>query len=150
MFRIKDAPADLGGLKVVVDEDRDVWFQYIADILPDPGTAFRLVWHDRPILLEANVNAQVFDAPGKELFRLTRLYEFGSSPKGMLRTGIQPFVFANAEEKHEALQLAVEALLVFGQWYNGDRYPDGYRRVVTDLEGEEKNYTLSDFGYPGA
>lgn len=147
MFRIEDAPPDVGGIKVMVDESRDVWFQYVGDRGRDPGTAFKLVWHDRPILLEADLNTEPIEGAS----RSTRLYRFGSSDIGKLRTGIGPFVFSSEQEKHEAVLLTIEALLIFGIWYDGDRRPDGYRRVAIDIKGEPAtSYVLSNFGYPGA
>ena len=68
---------------------------------------------------------------------------FGVSSKVNLRLGIFQYVFADVDEQREAQLLAVEALLVYGSFFNGLSRPDGYRRIV--FEGRE--WVLSDFGY---
>jgi len=68
---------------------------------------------------------------------------FGVSAMVSLRVGIRPYVFAGADEQREAQMLAVEALLVYGDVFNGPSKPDGYCRV----EFEGRRWVLSDFGY---
>ena len=73
---------------------------------------------------------------------LTRVVFFGLSPAAELR-GVAPMVITSPVEGREYLLLAAEALLVFGNFYDGDSKPEGWARV--ELDGVV--YTLASFGY---
>ena len=68
---------------------------------------------------------------------------FGVSYTVKLRVGILQYVFPDAEAQREAQLLAVEALLVYGEFFNGLSKPDGHCRV----EFEGRQWVLSDFGH---
>ena len=76
-------------------------------------------------------------------FFLMTLDSFGFSQIGMSLAGLQPHLFLDAEEKRSAQVLAVEALLVCGQNFDGLLRPDGRWRV----QFEGRQWRLSDFGY---
>jgi hypothetical protein len=73
---------------------------------------------------------------------LTRFDLFGLSPAASVR-GVAPNMMMSSDGLRTYMLLAVEALLVFGSFYNGDSKPEGWARF--ELDGAV--YTLASFGH---
>lgn len=127
--------------RIVADHARGVWLQMLSSIGPEPGTVFKLVWGERVIPFEA-VRDEQHQQGTSEVFFLTRFLTFGRSIFAKSRSGIDEYSFESPEERKQAQLLAVEALLIYGGHYDGDKRPEGYNRV--ELEG--RVYTKRDFG----
>lgn len=130
MFRIEPAleRGVLGDDKMVVDHERDVWLQRVSGLGPEPGDAFKLVWGGRVIPFET-VRAPVMKSDGSTAYYLAKFRSFGSSGSARLRANIPVYRFQSDEERQQAMMLAAEALIEFGDVYNGDQRPEGYNRV---------------------
>lgn len=55
--------------------------------------------------------------------------------------------FASSAERSELLRIAVETLLVYGNFFDGLTVPDGFFCVHAEIDDVEEVFQLSDFGY---
>jgi hypothetical protein len=128
----------------VVDHERGVWLEYIADPHEEHKQVFRFFWNGELTLVEANV----FAGPNKKRTpaggHVTKIVSFGYSPYGTLRTGLRPDLLEH-DQVTAALPVLAEALLVYGMLYDGALYAD--RVVTTALYDEPRRWTWADFGY---
>ena len=138
MFRIERA-ASASDHKII-DVERDVWMQFLGSRGLSSGGVFKLVVGETVIPCETERD-YIEDADGAA-HQLTRFVAFGLSPAAELR-GVAPHVITSPVERRMYKLLATEALLLFGDIYNGDSKPEGYSRV--ELDGVI--YTLASFGY---
>ncbi|TFC54519.1 MULTISPECIES: hypothetical protein [unclassified Cryobacterium] len=137
MFRIGKA-GSASDYKVV-DDERGVWIQFLASRGRSPGGVFKLVVGETVIPFETACDF-IEDADG-DGHLLTRFDLFGLSPAASVR-GVAPNMMISPDELREYMLLAVEALLVFGSFYDGDSKPEGWARV----ELHAVVYTLASFG----
>ncbi|MEC5182681.1 hypothetical protein RCH12_000111 [Cryobacterium sp. MP_3.1] len=138
MFRIERA-AGASDHKII-DDERGVWIQFLGSRGKSSGGAFKLVVGETVIPFETERD-YIEDADGAAHV-LTRFFAFGLSPAASVR-GIASNVITSPVERRTYKLLATEALLLFGDIYNGDSKPEGYSRV--ELDGVI--YTLASFGY---
>ncbi len=144
MFHVEPAVGEQASEKgdmVVIDRERDVWLQFVSGYTMRPGTALKLVWQGRVIPLGISRNEQKDEITG-ETFYLITFKSFGADATAKHYGGILPYKFEDDEEYRQARMLAVEAVLVYGSYYNGDKRPEGYNRF--ELDG--RIYTKKIFG----
>ncbi|POH65437.1 hypothetical protein C3B61_05330 [Cryobacterium zongtaii] len=139
MFRIERA-ASASDHKII-DDERGVWIQFLGSRGLSRGHVFKLVVGETVIPFETERD-YIEDADGAA-HQLTRFVAFGLSPAAGLR-GVAPYVITSPVERRTYKLLATEALLVFGDIYDGDSRPEGFARV--ELDGVI--YTLASFGHP--
>ena len=149
MFQVEDVPPDhppyeIGFTRYVVDHERRVWLEYIADPHEEHKQVFRVFWNGQLTLVEANV----FAGPNKNRTpaegHVTEIVSFGYSPYGTMRTGLRPDPLER-DQVMAALPTLAEALLVYGMLYDGALYPD--RVVTAALYDVPMRWTWADFGY---
>jgi hypothetical protein len=142
MFQIEAMERSGSGRnRIVVDHVRGVWLQMLTSIGPEPGTVFKLAWGERVIPFEA-VRQEQHQHDFGEVYFLTRFLAFGRSIFAKSHSGIDEYAFESRQERTQAQMLAVEALLIYGGHYDGDKRPEGYNCV----EFEGRIYTKRDFG----
>jgi hypothetical protein len=124
----------------VVDDERGMWIQFLAGRGRSPGGVFKLVVGETVIPFETDCDF-IEDADGAGHL-LTRFVFFGLSPAASAR-GVAPNVITSPVERRKYMLLAAEALLVFGNFYDGDSKPEGW----TQIELDRVIYTLASFGY---
>ncbi|MFD1196997.1 hypothetical protein ACFQ3K_01460 [Brucella gallinifaecis] len=146
MFEIKPAYSEgpCGDTLMVVDEGRDVWLQRVKGNGTEPGDYFKLVWKGQEIVFFVDSDNR-WDEHGNE-YIVEYISQFGGSPYVWNRKGESIKIHAwhadSPEQEREAMLLAIEALLVYGGFYDGYEHADGIIRV----EFESRLYTKSDFG----
>lgn len=146
MFRIEPTPTQrpLGqGNLWIIDHDREVTLERVGATGPDPEMQdlMKLVWQGRVVAFYM-ATAGAVDAVTGEKFLLRIIKGFGAEIRNEyygVYTNFHKFV--SDEEKRAAYLLAVEAVIMYGRFYNGDKQPDGYIRVA--FEGRQ--YRRSDF-----
>ena len=127
--------------RAVVNADSSIVLRWVSPRLMN-GSA-------EVFLLEAGEKRIPFDTDWSDgddedgRFFLITFDSFGGSPVGASKAGLHTYLFSAAEKKRSLQLLAVEALLVYGQNFDGLRFPDGRWRV--ELDGRQ--WRLSDFGY---
>jgi len=141
MFHIDLQGAPLAGpdatSRSVVDVERGVVLQRVSGQGQVPNAeAMLMSWQGRLIPFDTR-----FRSAGGHY--IVDFDSFGVSYTVKLRVGILQYVFPDAEAQREAQLLAVEALLVYGEFFNGLSKPDGHCRV----EFEGRQWVLSDFGH---
>ncbi|MFF2272216.1 hypothetical protein ACFVTX_08070 [Agromyces sp. NPDC058136] len=105
----------------------------------------KLVWGERVIPFEYDLEPVTTEA-GKRF--VGRVSGFGTSPIAAEQAGTPGYRFVDDEERRAAERLAAEALLVYGDFYDGLDRPDGVFTVeVPTEEYGTFDYTLSSFGY---
>ena len=144
MFRIEPTPWNDPVLgkpqKRVIDHERDAWLQFVRSQRDGPRV-MKLVWQGDVIPFEI-IRVQVREMPPGETWYRSRFGAFGASNGIKPWDGIKPYHFSDPKLRHQAQMLAVEALLAYGDHYNGDVRSDGYNRI----EFEGRLYRKSDFG----
>ena len=125
----------------VLNADGSIALRWVSPrLMNGSGKVFLLEIGSKRIPFDTDWSSES-DQHGK--FFLMVFDTFGGSQVDTTLAGLQPYVFSDAEEKRSAQVLAVEALLVCGQNFDGLRFPDGRWRV----EFEGRQWRLSDFGY---
>ncbi|MBC7281648.1 hypothetical protein [Hoeflea sp.] len=71
-----------------------------------------------------------------------RFLSFGASQGARIQGKIPAYRFENDAEREAAVLLAVEAMLVYGSFYDGPQRPDGYHRFFH----AGRVFIKSDFG----
>lgn len=144
MFEIKEAfsKGPAGDTLMVIDEERDVWLQYLGGLGSEPGSCFKLVWKGQAIGFDIRPDNQI-DEEGND-YTIRRLFGFGDSINAEAKDGIKPWRTKDDEDRRQAKLLAVEALLAYGGFYDGYKHLDGIYRI----EFEGRFYTKSDFDLP--
>ncbi|MFF2389550.1 hypothetical protein [Agromyces sp. NPDC058104] len=105
----------------------------------------KLVWGERVIPFEYEL--EPVDSEAGTRF-VGRVIGFGTSPIAAEQAGTSRYRFANDEERRAAEQLVAEALLVYGDFYNGLDHPDGVFTVEVPTEAYGTfEYTLASVGY---
>jgi hypothetical protein len=147
MFQIEPSPVvgARGDSLRVIDHSRDVWLQRITSHGADSGYTFQLVRGHTPIALDTIADEHV-DADGRTYY-LSQIVAIGGSPLALRVAGIDAVAFATADDKDAATELAAEALLVYGNYYDGLSKPEGQFRVSYSTRGEQRIATLASFGY---
>lgn len=141
MFEIQQSdPSDMT-TKRVVDPERDVSLELVALPGRNPGGAYVLRTPQATVPFETSEQDGLRDAGG--LYRRTTFTSFGSSLYASTRAGITPAIFASAEDEQALMMLAIEAILIFGDYYNGFASRPLFYRV----EFAGKVFTRQDFGY---
>lgn len=130
-----------GERRVIEDPSRGAVLQFVGGRGPLPGgRSFIFTVGDHKIPFDT-VTDPVADERGTHW--LTQFDSFGASFTVARLVEIPEPKFASQSERDEAQSLAAEALLVFGQSYDGLDLPDGEVRVLW----HEREWVLSDFGY---
>ena len=142
MFRVEVDPTKRAGTfdKVVIDRNRSTSLEYVTKELSDVGLVLKLVSNRSVVPLEI-VTQKFRDEDNGEVFFLIRFRRFGNTIAAKPFYGIDAYLFRDAAEQHELQLLAVEALLAFGGFFDGDKHPDGEIRV----EYKGHFYRKSDF-----
>jgi hypothetical protein len=143
MFRIGTAPklTNLGSINdAIVDDTRHAVLQVVKSrgTLPN-ALAMLLTVGD----LQIPLDIQWKSGSGEAGPFVVNIDSFGYSPDVEWALDLGHVRFNSPEQEHAMLLLAVEALLVFGLWFDGIPRPDG--EVVVNYLG--KLWRLSDFGY---
>ena len=112
--------------KRVIDVGRETWIQRVGSHASEPGLAFQMHVGSQSLTFDTTPSAEKVNG---ERVHVDRVMQFGSSPKGALRTGIPAYEFSDSLKRRQWILLAAEALLVFGENYNGLRLPN--RSVVS-------------------
>lgn len=131
----------------VIDHDRDARLQLINGSAETGQDLFLLTWQDRSIPLVAFSQHTVDRESGLEQVHV-HIRAVGES-RFATNSQLKASTLAEAE-RVPAHRLAAEALLVYGRWYDGLTYPDGFFVVKDPAGGQDQSYTLSSFGYTGA
>lgn len=129
----------------VVDEGREAELRFLRGGGGPEFDLFRLVTCGRevPILTETHSN-------NAERGYTRRVRYIGDTTGAEYAfDGEAPYRFATEAERNEVLLTAAEALLVYGDFYDGLKLSDGYVRVAAEIDGEARVVSLSDFGYVG-
>jgi hypothetical protein len=136
-----------GEKRHVVDHERQARLQLINGSAQTGQDLFLLTWQERSIPIVTFSQGTTDQESGlKQVHILIRAV--GES-RFATNSGLAASPLYEAD-RFSARRLAAEALLVYGRWYDGLTYPDGYF-VVNDATGDEDlSYTLSSFGYSGA
>jgi len=145
MFEIANdsKPRDVKAISVL-DKSRDVELRMLAG-RREPGEVCRMAWGNRDIPFETSRELK-FDSDGTSGDRIF-FESFGASVQAKIYHGVLPYQFVSTDERDTALLLAAEALLVFGNNYNGLSRREG-QYIVTISEGANAgDYTLGSFGY---
>lgn len=133
--------------KRVIDVGRETWIQRVGSQASEPGLAFQMHVGPEALTFDTLPFAEHLDG---ERIHVDRLEQFGSSPKGELKTGISSYEFKDLGTREQWILLAAEALLVFGENYNGLRLPLRYHFVEITLDGATKRMSKTDFPYMSA
>lgn len=101
MFEIKPPYSEgpSGDRLMVVDEDRDVWLQYIGGMGSQPGACFKLVWRGQEISFDVHANSE-FDEDGNEII-FRRIRNLGTSITAELKSKIKYWIAESESEKRE-------------------------------------------------
>ena len=127
--------------QAVVNADGSIVLRWVSPrLMNGSGEVFLLEIGTKRISFDTDWSSES-DQDGK--FFLLAFDSFGGSAVGSYVAELPPYVFSDAEEKRSAQVLAVEALLVCGQNFDGLLRPDGRWRV----QFEGRQWRLSDFGY---
>jgi hypothetical protein len=155
VFRIErsDSPREVREWRVL-DETRDTELRFLRGIGSIEYDLFRLTSKRRVIPILTETSRQPKPAGSIAGF-IYKIRDFGQArPSKYLRDpdrvafgGESPYRFTSPVERSELLLLAAEALLVYGGLYDGFDLPDGFFQVVTEIDGEDRAFRLSDFGY---
>lgn len=131
----------------VVDHDRSARLQLINGSAQTGQDLFLLTWQDRSVPIVAFSQHAVDRDSGLEQVHvhLRAVGESRYATNSQLQASVLP-----AADQVLARRLAAEALLVYGRWYDGLTYPDGFFVVKDHAGGEDVSYTLSSCGYTGA
>ena len=141
MFEIQQSdPSDMA-TKRVVDPARGISLELVALPGRKPGGAYVLRTPQLTVPFETAEQDGLRDSNG--LYRRITFTSFGSSFYASTRAGIPPAVFASAGEEEAVLMLAIEAVLIFGDYYNGFAARPHFYRV----ESAGETFTRQDFGY---
>jgi hypothetical protein len=130
----------------IADHERGAWIQDLTTHGIDPGRTFQLVWGSRVIPFDADTTVSA-DRDGKVY--VYHIQGLGTSSWARLLVNVGAYTFASDEERDEAMMLAAEALLVFGDYYDGLEQPEGKYRVEVERGGKSEIFTLASFGYEG-
>ncbi len=147
MFKIEEDPnrTKYEDKKIVIDHDRGVSLKFLRSPgpggEPDEGDTYRLTWGSRTIAFVA-LRQSTFDQDIGKSYYLCRFLKFGTKGYGRMHAAVEAYPFESEDERHQAMMLAVEAMLLMSSHYSGDTRPDGYDRV----EYRGHLYTKSDFG----
>ena len=128
----------------VIDRDVNVYLKWLVAGGPYFTEVFELV-HAGGSIPFTTAREEGIDAASALPYFVYRFLTFGSAPKAHRNTKhLVNRTFDDAAEKRRWMEVAAEALLVFGSGYNGLKVPHpSYTRV--DVGGQI--YTLRDFGY---
>ena len=141
MFEIQQSdPSDMT-TKRVVDPERGISLELVALPGRKPGGAYVLRTPRVAVPFETSEQDGLRDAGG--LYRRITFTSFGSSFYASTRAGIPPALFESAEEEMALMMLAIEAILIFGDYYNGFASRPLFYRV----EFDGRIFTRLDFGY---
>lgn len=161
MFRIEQT-AYPGGVRDdrIVDETRDAELRLVRGVGGPEYYVFRLTSKGRsvPILAEKGSERRGGADDDARTF-IYKILEFGEVEEPWMPDvdraneitfgGEPPYRFESAAERSELLLIAAEALLCFGHNYSGFLWADGIFQVVAEIDGKDRAFRLSDFGYPG-
>lgn len=126
---------------IVVDAERHATLEVVEFVSAELLWIMKLVVESATIPF-TNRNEEIKDPATDDTYFITRFDSFGSTTLLQYSHGILPYRFKDAAEKSLLQMLAVEGLLVFGSFYNGDQQPNGKYRI--ELNG--RLYTKNDFG----
>lgn len=148
MFKIE---TELGSVKPVggrrvADPSRQANLTLVTPATEKGDSLFLLTWEDRLIPL-ATTRQEAFDGWGRQQIHV-HIRAIGPS-KAAENAEIR-WTELSQDELRVARLLAMESLLVFGGYFDGLTYPDGFFVVRCMVDGAAVAYTLSSFGYPPA
>ena len=128
----------------VFDREANVYLKWLVAGGPYFTEVFSLV-HAEGSIPFTTAREEGIDAESVLPYFVYKFLTFGSAPKAHRNTKhLVTCTFEDEAEKRRWMEVAAEALLVFGWAYNGLKAPHpSYTRV--DLGGQI--YTLRDFGY---
>jgi hypothetical protein len=131
------------GQRCVVDLARGLRMQRVAGFAHGHGDAYQLTAGDDVIPFEASEEIVTGAQPGAYFIR-RRILSFGASPVAQRFMGTGSYTFPDAERRLELMGFAIEALLIYGDNYDGAERPDGL--VLVEAGG--RTFTLADFRDP--
>lgn len=143
MFTIHAPDGDLYGDKRVLDPETGTTLQLVSLNFRSSGGVFILAQGDARIRFTTSIEYDLVDPHTGEPYRVTRIESFGKSYFSYQRSEAGDHELTGLDEKFNWRKIAVEALLVFGDDYDGLESVADYARV--DLDGQP--ITLKDFGY---
>ncbi len=132
------------GHEGVVDEERGVTLRGAGGIAYETESAAVLTWGDREIPFNVDYRNPVHPRTGRE-YTQCWFVSFGASFEARTRCGVGKYEFRDAEEKAQALMLAIEAILVAHFKHRSTPWDASKCAVLVG----DREWRLSDFpGYP--
>ena len=130
--------------RVVEDSERNVWLRKVRRDVEFPGAMMLLSVDGSHVHMDVRTELNEDPETGRP-YVTSYITAFGSNPIISRLTGVTAHRFITKAEGQAFLMLGVEALLVFGDNYNGLGRPAGMYRVRLSTSGQEREYTLVDF-----
>lgn len=129
MFTTRKSPhiGPTGDVLEVADDERSVSLQRASNMVGRLGKTFILRWQGRTIPFDVTMQLVKARDPN-DSYTIQRFTAFGGSVF-VKEFGIPPYNFKDDDERHHATMLAIEALIAYGNYYDGDRHPDRYFQV---------------------
>ncbi len=131
----------------VIDHDRQARLQLINGSAQTGQDLFLLTWHGRSIpIVTFSQNTTDRESGLNQVhvhIRAVGESRFATNSE-LTASALSP------EDQVLAHRLAAEALLVYGRWYDGLSYPEGFFVVKDPAGAADLSYTLASFGYSGA
>jgi hypothetical protein len=126
--------------KLLVDEDRDIEFAPLGTIAMGSITVFRLRWGSKVIPVSVSGRGPE-DPKSEEGYIFTRIDLNGAGVTAAYP--VEPYPFLSAAERNEAMSIAIECTLVFGE------FADGLSAASTkySFAYDGRRLYRSDFGY---
>lgn len=134
------------GKRAIVDATRDVVVSLLEGAR-DGGGVFVLSWGSRRIPFDARKRDEDGVRPDGWVGHMHYSVSAIGRPHVQGSWSEPPYDFEDRDEEEQACLLATEALLVYGDHYNGLDFQDGYISAGFSWNGEAKRYILTDFGY---
>ncbi|GAB3523862.1 hypothetical protein [Arthrobacter monumenti] len=131
------------GATRVLDPETGTTLQLVSLNFRSPGGVFILAQGDARIRFTTSIEHGLVDSNTGEPYRVTRIEHFGKSYFSFQVSEAGDHEPRGLDDKFNWLKIAVEALLVFGDHYDGFRTEPDYARI--ELNGQI--LTRRDFGY---
>ncbi|MFF2493487.1 hypothetical protein [Agromyces sp. NPDC058064] len=127
----------------VVDRERDAALVPLGMRAYEAIRLMKLEWGGRVIPFEYDLEPVATKA-GRRF--VGHVIGFGTSMLAAEQAGTSGYRFVDEEERRAAERLAAEALLVYGDFYDGLDHPDGVFTVEVPTKHGSSEYTRSSFG----
>lgn len=124
--------------RAIIDEGRETRITWMRGYR-DGSDIFRMQWNGRDIQFRTVLETD----PPAENPRRRHIVRIGA----VVASNSGDNDFRDEDERERALNLAAEAMLVYGAGFDGLRQPNGKWTSSYFHRGELLRFTLSDFGY---